>query len=455
MSRLEISMDTVRNYLQEQGLQQVMVAVVDVDGILRGKYIHADKFFSAIKSGFGFCSVVFGWDAADLCYDNVAYTGWHSGYPDAQARLDLGTFRKLPWNKGMPFFLGDFIGADERPLAVCPRSVLKGVLSKAQTQGFDLKAGFEFEWFNFRETPNSLVNKSFTRMQPISPGMFGYSLIRAGQAEEFMGRLMNEMAAFNVPLEGLHTETGPGVYEAAIMADEGLEAADRAVLFKMGVKRIAHDFGIMPTFMAKWNAKLPGSSGHIHQSLWKDGENIFYSPDEPYRMSQAFQSYLAGQLLLLPDFLPFYAPTVNSYKRLVEGLWAPTKVSWGVDNRTVPFRVIPGSEKSTRIEVRVTGADINPYLALAASLASGLYGMEHRLELKDTPIRGSAYEAKRVPSLATNLYEATKRLAKSKIAREIFGDHFIQHFVNTRLWEWRQHEQAVSNWEIERYFEII
>lgn len=442
--------------LEHANVKKVKVAVADIDGVLRGKYLHFDKFAAAADSGFGFCNVVLGWDSADVCYDNVKYTGWHSGYPDQLVQLDPATERNVPWDNSVPFFLGHFVKSDLSPLDICPRQTLRRVIERAEAMGFTAKNGMEFEWFNFRETAQSLDEKGYIRPEPITPGMFGYSLIRAGQERDYFNALMDELTAFGVPIEGLHTETGPGVYEAAILYSGALESADRATLFKAGAKDIAARFGIMPSFMAKWNASLPGCSGHMHQSLWNaNGENAFYDAAEAHRMSSTFKSYLAGQLKLLPELLPFFAPTVNSYKRLVDGYWAPVKPTWGIDNRTVSHRVIPGSEKSTRLEVRVSGSDVNPYLSVAASLAAGLYGIENKLKLEDAPVKGSAYTESSVPRLPHNLLDATRRLADSKVAREILGADLVEHFVATREWEWRQFQDAVTDWETRRYFEII
>lgn len=436
---------------------KVKVAVTDIDGVLRGKYLHRDKFVTAADSGFGFCNVVLGWDSSDVCYDNVGYTGWHTGYPDAHVRLDLATYRRVPWDGHVPFFLGEFVQSDgQTPLEICPRQVLRKVIQRARDMGFVAAVGVEFEWFNFRETPDSLREKGFVRPQTLTPGMFGYSLLRASQNQPFFNAIMDELGAFRVPIEGLHTETGPGVFEAAILYSDALEAADRAVLFKASVKEIGARLGIMPSFMAKWNEKLPGSSGHIHQSLTNEaGDNAFYDARDPHKMSATFRHFLAGQMRCVPEILPLFAPTVNSYKRLVEGAWAPTKVNWGVDNRTTAFRVIPGSPRSTRLETRVPGADVNPYLAVAAALASGLYGIEHKLELPSQPVLGNGYRDESAPRLPAALNEAATRFQASPIARELFGEPFVDHFANTRIWEFRQYQAAVSSWELERYFEII
>jgi len=441
--------------LAQSDVGKVKVAVTDVDGILRGKYLHKEKLKSALEGGFGFCNVVFGWDAADVCYDNASYTGWHTGYPDALARIDLSTFRRVPWDGDVPFFLGDFEDANGGPLAVCPRRLLRRVLERADAAGYSAKAGLEFEWFNFRETPASLAQKNGQSPTPISPGMFGYSVIRMGQNLPFFNALMDDLARFDVAIEGLHTETGPGVLEAAILYSDALGAADRGVLFKTGAKEIGHRFGIMPSFMAKWNDKLPGCSGHTHVSLWKDGANAFYEASAPHKTSATMKSFVAGLLHALPEILPLFAPTVNSYKRLVDGFWAPTKPTWGIDNRTVAVRVIPGSQKSTRLEFRVPGSDVNPYLAVAGAIAAGMHGVERGLALESPPIAGSAYAESSVPRLPRNLYEATVRMEESALARELFGDTFVDHFVKTRHWEWRQFQDAVTDWELRRYFEIV
>ena len=440
--------------IRQSPIQKVKVAVADIDGVLRGKYLHKDKFLAAAEgAGFGFCNVIFGWDSGDVCYDNGTFTGWHSGYPDAQARIDLSTYRSVPWDGGVPFFLGEFVDGVGGPLPICPRQTLRRVLARAERLGYAVRCGMEFEWFNFRETSDSLAAKAGGELTPLTQGMFGYSLIRMAQNRPFFAALMDELEQFGIPIEGLHTETGPGVFEAAILHAPALEAADRATLFKTAVKEIAPRFGIMPTFMAKWSSRLPGCSGHSHQSLWTEGVNRFHDPAGQDGMSAIFRAYVAGILHLLPEMLPFLAPTVNSYKRLVDGFWAPTKPTWGLDNRTVACRVIGGSPKATRVEVRVPGSDVNPYLAVAASVGAGLWGIEQGLTL-GTPVVGSGYHAD-VPRFPRTLQEATARLAASTTMRDILGAVCVDHFVATREWEWRQFQEAVTDWERQRYFEII
>jgi glutamine synthetase len=441
--------------IRQSGTGKVKVACSDIDGILRGKYLHRDKFFGAAEGGFGFCDVVFGWDSGDQCYDNAQVTGWQHGFPDALARLDLGTMRHVPWDDKVPFFLGEFVNADGSPYAVCPRQVLKRVLRRAEQQGFQPMTGFEFEWFNFAETPQTWAAKKGVGPETLTPGMFGYSLLRMADNRGFFNALMDEMEAFGVPIEGLHTETGPGVYEAAITFSGALEQADRAILFKTGAKEIGKRFGVMPSFMAKWNAALPGCSGHIHQSLSDGKKNLFFDAQSPRSMSPLFESYVAGQVACLMEFAPMFWPTINSYKRLVDGFWAPVKPTWGIDNRTASFRVIAGSAKATRLETRCPGADVNPYLAMAAVIAAGMHGVEKGLKLTAAPITGTNAGAEDVPRAPRSLIRATQNFKASDIARDWLGDTFVDHFAATREWEHRQWQDAVTDWELKRYFEII
>ena len=446
----------ILDYVREHPDQRVKLAIVDIDGVLRGKYISTEKFLSVVQSEMGFCNVVFGWDMADVAYQNSQYTGWHSGYPDAPARIDLSSFRMIPWENNVPFFLCELIDSPKNSSAVCPRNLLKKVIGQAQKSGFTPFFSQEFEWFNFEETPASVNDKNFQNLKPLSPGMFGYSILRSTLRNDFFNSLFSDLSSFGIPLEGLHTETGPGVYEAAIAYSGILEAADRAVLFKSSVKELAYKQGIMATFMAKWDENLPGCSGHVHQSLWDKNatKNLFYDEKAAQGMSQMMRHYLAGQLHCLPFILPMLAPNINSYKRLVEGAWAPTTLTWAVDNRTVALRALPGSKKATRLETRVVGSDVNPFLAMAACLASGLYGIQHQLDLQE-PTVGNGYADESHGRLPGNLQKATEAMKQSPIAKELFGEDFVNHFVASREWEWQQHGRVVSDWEKRRYFEII
>jgi len=443
-----------RAIVEASGAQHVKVGVFDVDGIMRGKYISREKFLSALEGGFGFCDVVLGWDCQDQLYDNVKYTGWHTGYPDAPVRLLPDSCRTLPFEGGGLFFLGEFAPPAE---TVCPRALLRRVLERCKALGYSAYVGFEYEFFVFKETPESVRAKNYQGLVPMAPGWFGYSVIRNSAGSDFYRELLDTCREMDMTIEGLHEETGPGVIEAAIGVDGALAAADKAALFKTFAKVIAQRNGYMATFMAKWSKDVPGQSGHIHISL-KDaaGKGVFHDPAKPHSMSDTLRWFVGGQQRFMPEFLAMVAPTINSYRRLIPGFWAPTDASWGVENRTTALRVIPGSAKSQRVEYRIAAADANPYVILAAALGSGLLGVEQRIE-PEAEVVGSAYD-KRFPArlaLSRTLWDAAQKLKASKAARELCGEAFVEHYAATREWEEREFRKHISDWELARYFEII
>jgi glutamine synthetase len=266
----KLSIDKIIKQLNEQNTTKVKLAVTDIDGILRGKIISYEKFISIVEKGFGFCDVIFGWDSSDIAYDNATFTGWHTGYPDATARIDISTYRNIPWENDLDFFIADFGDANGNAHPTCPRTLLKNIAAQAKDAGYIPYFSQDFEWFNFSNNSNELHEQQFRNLKPITSGMFGYSVLRASQNSTFFHDLFDMLTKFRVPIEGIHTETGPGVYEAAIKYAEVVEAADAANLFKSGVKEIAYKHNILASFMAKFNENLPGCSGHVHQSLWSD-----------------------------------------------------------------------------------------------------------------------------------------------------------------------------------------
>lgn len=443
-----------RRIVEERGLANVKVGVFDADGILRGKYMSREKFLSALESGFGFCDVVLGWDSNDQLYDNVSYTGWHTAYPDAAVRIVPSTCRPLPLEGDMLFFLAEFDGEAE---AICPRGLLRRVLKRAEGMGYAVFASAEFEFFLFDETPHSVREKNYRNLKNVTPGFFGYSVLRASVHSEFYDALLKLCADMRMPLEGLHTETGPGVLEAAITYSNALEAGDRAALFKTFTKILAQRQNRMATFMAKWSRDWPGQSGHLHVSLQdKRAKPVFHSARKPHNISDEMRWFIGGQQALMPEVLAMVASTVNSYTRLIPGFWAPTEATWGVENRTCALRAIPGSPKSQRVEYRIAAADINPYIALAAAIGSGIWGIEHKIE-PDEPVEGNAY-ARSYPEkrqLPRTLWDAAQRLKESEAARTLFGDAFVEHYAATREWEEREFRKAITDWEMARYFEII
>jgi len=450
----------ITKYRQE-GVNRVKLGVTDIDGVIRGKYLSLDKFESISTDTSGFCDCVLGWDVADQLYDNATFTGWHSAFPDALYKLDLSTERRLRDENNIPYFIGQFVDADRKSLhPICPRSLLQRVLNRAEALGLGARMAFEYEFFIFNETAQSARDKHYRDLIPLSPGMFGYSILRTQVHGDLFNEFMDYCLDHDFAVEGLHCETGPGVWEAAIAVDEAREAADKAALFKTFTKGFFQRREKLATFMAKWSMDYPGQSGHCHQSLFdlKSGKGVFFDAEAEHGMSEMQRQYVAGQQKYMRPFLAMTAPTINSYTRLVKGFWAPTAATWGIDNRTTALRVITGSEKSQRVEFRIGSADANPYLVAAATLGAGLLGIEEKLALGDRII-GNAYEIQddlpETQQLPANLRDANREFVKSEAARDLFGDVFVDHFAASRDWEVREHEKSVTDWQLKRYFEII
>ena len=451
--------DLIAQYHNE-GVQRIKLVFADIDGIHRGKYVSLDKFASILKNGGGFCDCILGWDSNDQLYDNSKFTGWHTGFPDAYYQVDLSSERRIPDEKDTPLFVIDLVDKDGNDHPICPRSVLKRILLQAQNDNIEVKLAFEYEFFVFDETPHSIREKNYQNLTNFTPGNFGYSTLRSSVHSELYHEFMDYCQTMHFPIEGLHCETGPGVWEAALTYKNALEMADAAALFKTFAKTFFQKRNLMITFMAKWSMDYPGQSGHIHQSLFdsKSKESLFYKKGSKGNMSSTMKSYLAGQQRYLKPFLALCAPTINSYARLVKGYWAPTSSSWGIENRTTALRVIPGTEESQRIEFRVGSADANPYLAAAAIIGAGLLGI--RQKLKATPaMTGNAYDQDddlpKQYHFASNLRQATDDLKSSPEARALFGEEFTAHYIATREWEVREYERHVNDWQLKRYFEII
>ena len=445
---------------ESEGIKRVKLGFTDIDGVLRGKYISFGKFKAVAAGRAGFCDCVLGWDVDDQLYDNARYTGWHTAFPDATFRIDLTTERRLLDENSIPFFLIEFTNQEGELHPICPRSRLKHVLGIADEMGFCPRLAFEYEFFIFNETAHSAREKNYLNLIPLSPGNFGYSVLRTMTMSDLFNEFMDYCSAHNFSLEGLHCETGPGVWEAAITVDDALAAADKAILFKTFAKAFFQKRGMIATFMAKWSMKFPGQSGHVHQSLLskKDGSNVFFDKQKADSVSDTMRHYIGGLRNNMKSFLAMTSPTINSYTRLVKGAWAPTAATWGVENRTTALRVIGGSESAQRVEFRVGSADGNPYLVSAANLVSGLTGI---FEGQDPgmPVSGNAYELEsELPEefqLCGNLRDANREFQRSEVAARMLGNVFVEHYAASRDWEVREYERAVNDWQLHRYFEII
>jgi glutamine synthetase len=462
---------------------KIKVAGVDVDGILRGKVMSKKKFLSIAQAGFGFCSVIFGWDMHDKTYiEELKVSNLENGYRDLIAVPDLQTFRRIPWENDIPFFFLSFFDPDtNEPISACPRGLVHTQLQKLKGHGYDAMAGYEIEFFQFktpaesdgsRQSAAAFMRDNVPQELPhLTEGMFGYSITRPVQNKDYYYEIFDTCAKFECDIEGWHTESGPGVYEAALEFGQISGMADRANLFKYTVKSIGTKYGITPCFMAKPRHGLPGNSGHTHISIVdKEGKNLFAraTTDEnaPFpdvaNLSDLGRHFLAGLIDGLPYVMPMLAPTVNSYKRLVENFWAPVTVSWGLEHRGASIRLIapptckPGA---TRFELRVPGADANSYFVMAALLGLGWRGIEKKMEIKLPPLGKTqevGSEGDKGVRLAKSLKDATDMfMAKDSVAREVFGDEFVDHFGGTRRHEIRLWDEAVTDWEIRRYTEAV
>ena len=438
-------------------IHTVKIGAADLDGAYRGKRLPAETFLDGAEDGFAQCDVIFGWDIAEDLVPDLRFTGWESGYPDIIAVPDLDTLAVVPWELGVASVVCDYRHEDGRPVAIAPRHVLGRVVERARALGYEPSTALELEFRLFRETAESLRAKGWENLQPLSPSNSCYSIWRASGDDAVLGQIVRQMAAYGIPMEGYNREHGPGMYEVNITYGPAMLSADRAMLFRNGVKEVCAQQGLTATFMAKWSDQEDGCSGHLHQSLWDAaGRNVFYDGGGEHHMSQTLRHYAAGVLRTMPEFLALYAPNVNSYKRFVSGTWAPTTVTWGVETRTTALRLVPGTAKSTRIETRTPGCDVNPYLGMAATLAAGLYGIERELEMPPRA-SGNAYELPPdvAPPLPRTLGEAIELFEHSELAREFFGAEFVDHYVAMRRWEVAQYNRVVGAWERERYFEMV
>ena len=447
-------------------VEYVKIGTPDIEGVYRGKRVAAQHFLNSLEDGFAQCDVLFGWDIAENILPNLKVSNWEHGFADIVMKPDLSTFKIVPWEEHVASCVCDVWTEHGDPFTVSPRFVLSNVIERAQALGFEPRAAAELEFRFFRETMVSLREKDYgPTLTPLNPGMNCYSISQSSADDHLLSRVARGMRAYGIEIEGYNREHGPAMYEMNLKYANALAAADNAMLFKTGVKEICHQQDLTACFMAKWNDQEDGSSGHSHISLWdRSGErNLFWDENAEGHMSQTMRQFLAGVLAKLPEMMAFYAPVINSYKRYIEGTWAPLNTSWGMDNRTCAIRVINNGKRSIRVENRVPGADANFYLVFAALLASGLYGIEHKLELP-ARLQGNAYDAATVAQalasgqsrgLARNLSAATDLLEQSEFARAYLGDEFVEHFALTRRWEIKEYEKAVTNWERRRYMELI
>jgi glutamine synthetase len=449
----------VESFVRENGIKVIKLGAVDIDGLWRGKRLSAQYFVeSAFSAGTNICNILFGWDIEDASIPHLTFTGWHTGYPDVNLRPDLATLRVAPGEPGVASVICDIYQPNGSPLAISPRQVLKRVTDRANSLGYDPICAYEFEFYLFEGTPRELARRSWRDIEPISSGNHTYSVYRDTGSDYVIGLIRDRLAEQGVFIEASNSEHGAGQFEVNIHYGDALRAADSALLLKHTVKEIAVQNGLTASFMAKVDPGHAGSSGHVHQSLVgsADGAALFANRADSSQLSELGMSYLAGLVSGTRDFTAIYLPTINSYKRVEGGQWAGSSSTWGLDNRTVAIRSIPAAGPAARVENRVAGADANPYLVLAANIASGLSGLEQNLTAPE-PVVGNAYEQDSDDSLRlpATLEAATEVFASSELAKEYFGEEFVRHYSETRAWELHQFRTAVTDWEIARYLEHI
>ena len=456
----------IKQLIEEGQIEYVKIGAADIEGVYRGKRVAAKHFLNSLEDGFAQCDVLFGWDIGEVVLPNLKFSNWERGFADIVMKPDLATFAVEPWEDRVASAICDLWTEHGERVSISPRYVLQRVVERAQAMGYEPVAAAELEFRFFRENMVSLRDKDFgPDLTPLNPGFNCYAISQASADEHLLGRIARMMRDRGIEIEGYNREHGPGMYEMNIRYTGAVSAGDHTMLFKNGVKEICHQLGLTGSFMAKWNDQEDGSSGHSHMSLWDRSRqrNVFWDEGAEGHMSQTMRQFLAGVLEKLPECMALYAPVINSYKRYVEGTWAPLNTTWGMDNRTCSVRIINVNKGAIRIENRVPGADANFYLVFAATLASGLYGIEHELELPQR-LDGNAYdagtvaralEAGHIRSLARNLSTATDLLEQSELAHEYFGEDFVEHYVATRRWEVSDYEKAVTNWDRKRYLELI
>jgi glutamine synthetase len=438
--------DQLRTDVETGAIDTVIAAFTDMQGRLMGKRLDAEFFLEELDAGHEVegCNYLLALEMEMDPVPGYAMASWERGYGDFGLQPDLGSLRRIPWHEATALVLCDVQWHDGSPVAASPRQVLKAQLEKAAALGYDAMFGSELEFFLFRESYEDAHAKHFRDLTPSVPYILDYHILASGYDEPFMRAVRTAMKAAGLKVESSKGEAWPGQHEINFRFADALKAADDHVIYKTGAKEIAHQCGMSLTFMAKPDHRGVGSSCHIHSSLWRDGAAAFAGE------SEVFKQYLAGQIACASELAIFFAPTINSYKRYAAASWAPTTLAWAYDNRTCGYRVV-GHGSSLRPETRIPGADANPYLAFAALLASGLHGIEQKLELGPA-FEGNAYESD-VERFPNTLREAIERLEGGTVARSLLGDEVIDHYLNYAHTEQRLFDSVVTDYERERMYE--
>lgn len=434
-------------------IDTVLVCIVDMQGRLMGKRFHAEAFLDIAEDETHCCNYLLATDLAMATPDGYASSSWERGYGDYVMKPDLTTIRPMPWLNKTAMVLCDVLDHHtHKPVPHSPREMLKAQIARAEAMGLTPVMATELEFFLFQGTHDEIVANGYRDLKTISSYNEDYNIFQTSKEEFVMQPIRNHLREMGVPVEGSKGEAEAGQEELNIKYDLAMATADHHTLAKHAVKEIAHQNGVAATFLPKWHQDRVGSASHVHQSMWRDGQNAFFDPDRPLGKSELMDHYMAGLMKYAADYTYFTAPYINSYKRFAKGTFAPTSIVWSVDNRTAAFRLCGDGTKGVRVECRLGGSDMNPYLAMAAMLAAGLKGIEEKLTLQDA-FAGDAYDAAKAPTVPTTLLQARDALLASDMLREAFGDEVITHYGRAAEWEIEEFNRVVTDYEIARGFE--
>ncbi len=449
-----LTLETLKEKVASGQIDTVITAIPDMQGRLMGKRFHAQFFLDSAWEETHCCNYLIATDLEMHTVDGYQSTSWSAGYGDYIMKPDLSTLRLLPWLEGTALVLCDLLDHHTHaPVPHSPRAVLKHQVERLRSMGLESAVATELEFFVFRESFEELRDKGYRDMTTISSYNEDYHIFQTTKEESLMRAIRNGLQGAGVRVENTKGEADPGQAEINVCYSDALEMADNHCLVKNAVKEIAFLNNRAVTFLAKWSHDAAGSSSHIHQSLVStEGEPVFYDPNAEYGMSEMMRQYLAGLLKHASENTFFLAPYVNSYKRFMAGTFAPTKAIWSLDNRTAGYRVVADGTRNVRVECRVGGSDLNPYLAIAAQIAAGIAGIENRLEL-EKEFKGDAYQARKAREIPSTLAQATQALKKSAMLRDAMGADVIDHYVRNAEWELEDFYSKVTDYEVRRGFE--
>lgn len=449
-----MTLDELQTAYEAGEIDTVLVAAPDMQGRLVGKRTHAAHFLHTGYQETHCCNYLLATDMEMQTVEGYAATSWAKGYGDYVMKPELSTLRPIPWLPHTALVLCDLIDHHtHEEVAISPRAILKRQVARAREMGYVPMAATELEFFIFEQSYETLRDEGAESLTPISSYNEDYHLFQTSKEEPLMRTLRNGLYGAGIPVESTKGEAEAGQEEINIRYADMLTTADFHVITKQAAKEIAYSLGKSVTFMAKYHDQRAGSSSHVHQSLFtSDGEPAFLDKTAEYGMSEVMRQFMAGQLVYAGEITALLAPNVNSYKRFCTGMFAPTKAVWSLDNRTAGFRVCGDGTKAVRIECRIGGADLNPYLACAGLLAAGLAGIEQKMIL-EAETRGDTYRDNQAREIPKNLRDATDRLERSEMLRSAFGDEVVEHYTRAARWEIEEQDRVVTNWERTRLLE--